>query len=55
MFEYISTLEIPHMSVGVWSPEAPADLFDKCDLIVPGPAGATAVLEEIVAWAKSFG
>ena len=52
MFEYIATLEVPHMSVGVWSPEAPADLFDRCDLVVPGPAGATAVLEEIVEWAK---
>src|SRR5205809_921247 len=32
MFEYISTLEIPHMCVGVWSPEAPVDLFDRCDV-----------------------
>src|SRR5437899_2271877 len=52
MFEYISTLEIPHMCVGVWSPEAPVDLFDRCDLVVPGPVGATAVLHEIVEWAK---
>jgi trehalose 6-phosphate phosphatase len=52
MFEYIATLEMPHWSVGVWSPEAPAGLFDRCDLVVPGPAGATAVLQEIVEWAK---
>ena len=52
MFEYISTLEIPHMCVGVWSPEGPVDLFDRCDLVVPGPVGATAVLQEIVEWAK---
>ena len=53
MFEYISSLDIPHMCIGVWSPEAPPNLFDRCDLVVPGPAGATAVLEEIVEWAKA--
>ena len=53
MFEYISSLDIPHMCIGVWSPEAPPNLFDRCDLVVPGPAGATAVLQEIVEWAKA--
>jgi trehalose 6-phosphate phosphatase len=53
MFEYVSTLDMPHWSVGVWSPEAPSGLFDHCDLVVPGPAGATAVLQEIVEWAKA--
>ena len=53
MFEYISSLDIPHMYIGVWSPEAPPNLFDRCDLVVPGPAGATAVLQEIVEWAKA--
>src|SRR5438874_2447000 len=38
MFEYVSTLDVPHWSVGVWSPEAPSRLFDHCDLVVPGPA-----------------
>lgn len=52
MFEYVSALDIPHMVVGVWSPEAPHDLFERCDLVVPGPAGVAAVLAEIVAWAK---
>ena len=52
MFEYVGRLDIPHMCVGVWSPEAPKDLFDGCDLVVPGPAGAAAVLQEIVEWAK---
>jgi trehalose 6-phosphate phosphatase len=52
MFEYVGTLEVPHWSVGVWSPEAPANLFEQCDLVVPGPMGATAVMEEIVEWAK---
>jgi trehalose 6-phosphate phosphatase len=53
MFEYVSNLDIPHMCIGVWSPEAPVDLFDGCDLVVPGPVGAAAVLQEIVEWAKS--
>ena len=52
MFEYVCNLEIPHWCVGVWSPEAPQGLFDRCDVVVQGPAGATAVLEEIVEWAK---
>src|SRR5881409_2149228 len=47
LFEYASTLDIPHMSVGVWSVEAPADLFERCDLVVPGPEGAAAVLREL--------
>jgi trehalose 6-phosphate phosphatase len=52
LFEYVSALDIPHMAVGVWSPEAPADLFERCELVVAGPAGATAVLWEIVDWAR---
>jgi trehalose 6-phosphate phosphatase len=52
MFEYVCSLDFPNMCVGVWSPEAPPSLFDRCDLVVPGPTGATAVLNEIVEWAK---
>src|SRR5215510_1857229 len=44
LFEYVSALDIPHMAVGVWSPEAPKDLFERCDLVVAGPEGASAVL-----------
>jgi len=53
MFEYVSSLEIPHMCVGVNSPEAPAHLFDRCDLVVSGPAEAAALLNEIVEWAEA--
>lgn len=53
MFEYVSALDIPHMCIGVWSPEAPPNLFERCDLVVQGTAGAAAVLAEIVDWAKS--
>ena len=51
MFEYVSSLDVPHMCVGVSSPEAPADLFAACELIVNGPAEAAALLEVIVEWA----
>src|SRR6267378_3871465 len=52
LFEYVSGLDIPHMCVGVWSPEAPKDLFGRCDLVVQGPERAAALLQEIVEWAK---
>jgi trehalose-phosphatase len=52
LFEYVSGLDIPHMCVGVSSPEAPRDLFDRCDLVVQGPAGATEALRAIVEWAR---
>src|SRR5579859_1432754 len=51
MFDYVSNLEIPHMCIGVDSPEAPAGLFDRCDLVVSGPAEAAAVMNEILEWA----
>jgi len=55
MFEYVSQMDVPHWCVGVWSPEAPPNLFENCDLVVAGPAGATAVLQEILEWAKQAG
>jgi trehalose 6-phosphate phosphatase len=53
LFETVSSLAIPHMCVGVWSPEAPANLFEKCDLVVPGPAGAARVLHDIEEWTRA--
>ncbi len=53
LFEYVGSLTIPHMCIGVWSPEAPSDLFEHCDLVVHGPSGAVAVLDEIVEWARA--
>ncbi|HKV88680.1 MAG TPA: trehalose-phosphatase [Candidatus Dormibacteraeota bacterium] len=51
VFEYVSRVDIPHMSVGVYSAEAPKDLFDSCDLVVNGPAEAAALLNGIADWA----
>ena len=53
MFEYVSSLEIPHTCVGVNSPEAPAHLFDRCDVVVNGPEEAVAFLDEIIEWATA--
>ena len=53
MFEYVASLDIPHMCVGVSSPEAPAHLFDHCDIVVSGPEEAAALLNEIVEWAET--
>ena len=55
MFEYVSSLDIPHMCVGVSSLEAPAHLFDRCDVVVSGPQEAAALLNEIVEWAAAGG
>jgi trehalose 6-phosphate phosphatase len=52
MFEVVSKLAIPHMCVGVDSPEAPSGLFERCDLVVGGPAEAAALLNVIVEWSK---
>ena len=54
MFEYVSTLEVPHLCVGVGSPEAPLDLFAKCDLVVNGTAEAALLMNEIADWAASL-
>jgi trehalose 6-phosphate phosphatase len=53
MFEYVSSLEIPHMCVGVNSAEAPAHLFDRCDIVVAGPEEAAALMNQIVEWAEA--
>ena len=53
LFDVVSRLTIPHMCVGVDSPEAPAGLFDRCDLVVAGPSEAATVLNVIVEWASN--
>jgi trehalose 6-phosphate phosphatase len=51
-FEVLSSRDIPHMSVGVSSPEVPPDLFKRCDLVVDGPEHATRFLEMLADWAS---
>ena len=54
VFEVLSAAPIPHMCVGVSSPEVPPDLFARCDLVVDGPAQATAFLQMLVDWASAI-
>ena len=51
VFEVASNLPIPHLCVGVGSTEVPEDLFERCDLIVEGPAEAARFLRFLVDWA----
>ncbi|MDQ6720377.1 MAG: trehalose-phosphatase [Candidatus Dormibacteraeota bacterium] len=51
VFDVASKTSIPHLCVGVGSAEVPRDLFDHCDLIVEGPAEASAFLRSIADWA----
>ena len=50
VFELGTTLTIPHLCVGVSSAEVAPDLFEHCDLVVPGPHEAVAFLHRIVDW-----
>jgi trehalose 6-phosphate phosphatase len=51
-FEVISACKIPHMCIGISSPEVPPDLFARCDIVLGGPHDATAFLQILTEWAK---
>lgn len=51
-FELVAGLDLPHLAVGVASTEAPAGLFDGCDLVVEGPAGNARLLSLLAGWAS---
>jgi trehalose-phosphatase len=51
VFEVASNSSIPHLCVGVGSTEVPLDLFEHCDLVVDGPAEASAFLRSLAEWA----
>jgi trehalose 6-phosphate phosphatase len=53
VFELASQVSIPHFGVGVGSFEVPPDLFEHCDLVVDGPAEASAFLRSIADWASA--
>jgi len=52
-FEVLSLTDIPHMCVGINSPEVRPDLFDRCDVLLASPLQATAFLQMLVDWALS--
>lgn len=45
--ELVNALDIPHLTVGVASDEAPAGLLEACDLVVDGPEGVAAFLADL--------
>ena len=52
-FEVLSAHPIPHMCIGVSSPEVPGNLFARCDLVLEGPRHAPAFLKMLAAWAST--
>jgi trehalose 6-phosphate phosphatase len=53
MFRMARATPIKHLSIGVGSAEAPADLFDRCDLVLGGPQEASAFLRSVAEWATA--
>jgi trehalose 6-phosphate phosphatase len=54
-FEVLSAHPIPHMCIGVSSPEVPGNLFARCDLVLDGPRHAPAFLTMLADWANPPG
>ena len=55
VFDASSKASIPHLCVGVGSTEVPLDLFEHCDLVVDGPAEASAFLRSVAEWGTAGG
>jgi trehalose 6-phosphate phosphatase len=53
-FEVLSAHPIPHMCIGVSSPEVPGNLFARCDLVLDGPRHAPAFLQMLAAWSSEL-
>ncbi len=51
-FEVLSRTDIPHMCVGISSPEVPPDLFDRCDVVLANPQQASDFLQMLADWAS---
>ena len=52
-FEVVSRSDIPHMCVGISSPEVAPDLFDRCDVVLGSPQQASDFLQILAHWAAS--
>ncbi|MBO0685285.1 MAG: trehalose-phosphatase [Candidatus Dormibacteraeota bacterium] len=50
-FELVATLPLPHLAVGVRSPEADPAIFERCDLVVEGPPAWADLLTQLADWA----
>ncbi len=51
-FEVTSALTMPHLAIGVASPEVDASTFAACDLVVDGPQAGAAFLSRLADWAE---
>jgi trehalose 6-phosphate phosphatase len=51
-FEQMRSFTVPHLAVGVASPEVSASTFAACDLIVDGPRAAAAFFSCLADWAE---
>jgi trehalose 6-phosphate phosphatase len=54
-FEVLSAHPIPHMTIGISSPEVPSDLFKRCDVVFNSPHQTTAFLRMLADWAEAAG
>ena len=54
-FALLAGLDMPHLAIGVASPEAPSDLFRDCDSVLDGPASFAAFLTSLAAWSARPG
>jgi len=54
-FEITSGLSLPHLAVGIRSPEAPPELFQACDLVLERPADWGRLLTRLALWAEEPG
>jgi trehalose 6-phosphate phosphatase len=54
-FEYLAGLELPHLAVGVRSPEVEPELFRLCDLVLDGPSSWAGALGKVAEWAEAAG
>jgi trehalose-phosphatase len=52
MFELVSSLHLPHLTVGVASAEAADDLFASCDLVLSDPHEVSRFLTMLAGWAE---
>jgi trehalose 6-phosphate phosphatase len=54
MFDYLAGQSLPHLTVGVASDEARADLFARCNLVLSGPADVSRLLMLLAEWATQY-
>lgn len=50
-FDLLLRLPLKHLSIGVWSHEATADLLTRCDVVAKGPEGFGLILCDLLEWA----